>query len=463
MSFERPETLAVRIRQVSKVYDVYAQPLDRLKQFVFPTLARWFKQKPKDYFREFRALDQISLDIRRGETVGIIGRNGSGKSTLLQLVCGTVRPSVGQIEINGSVAALLELGAGFNPDFSGVDNVYLNASVMGLKHAQTQARFAQIEAFADIGDFIHQPVKTYSSGMVVRLAFAVIAHVDADVLIIDEALAVGDVYFTQKCMRFLKSFMARGTIFFVSHDIGAVKALCDRVVWLDGGQIKAVGDPKSVCQAYLENSFEAQQGLSTVVTATAPSTRLDGEPSIDAKRAPIQTGTPLDYLNLSAFDPLAAGFGKGGASIVHVGIYDEHGAARAWVTGGDPVCIKIDALCHTDLASPIIGFMVKDRLGQPLFGDNTYLTYADSPCAAGANATLEAQFEFDMPTLPVGEYSILVSIAEGSQAEHVHHHWIHDALTFRSETSSVTTGLIGIPMRRITISARIGNAIHGSQ
>ncbi len=193
---------AIKVSNLSKCYQIYEAPSDRLKQFVVPRLQRLIGRLPKQYFREFWALKDVSFEVKKGETVGIIGRNGSGKSTLLQLICGTLSPSAGNLEVNGRVAALLELGSGFNVEFTGRENIYMNASILGLSQKEIDDRFDEIVAFADIGQFIEQPVKTYSSGMMVRLAFAVIAHVEADILVVDEALAVGDAFFTQKCMRF---------------------------------------------------------------------------------------------------------------------------------------------------------------------------------------------------------------------------------------------------------------------
>ena len=190
----------IKVDGVHKYYQVYDKPNDRLKQFVVPRLKRLLGRQPTGYFKEFKALHNVSFEVKKGETVGIIGRNGSGKSTLLQMICGTLTPTQGQIETHGRIAALLELGSGFNPEFTGRENVYMNATVLGLTTEEVDERFDSIVAFADIGDFIDQPTKTYSSGMVVRLAFAVIAHVDADILVIDEALSVGDAFFVQKCM-----------------------------------------------------------------------------------------------------------------------------------------------------------------------------------------------------------------------------------------------------------------------
>jgi lipopolysaccharide transport system ATP-binding protein len=205
------EDVVISVRGLGKRYEIYDRPGDRLKQFILPRMSRAVGLSARQYFREFWALNDVNFEVGRGETVGIIGRNGSGKSTLLQMVCGTLNPTNGSIRVRGKVAALLELGSGFNPEFTGRENVHMNAALLGLRSDQIEARFDDIVAFADIGDHIEQAVKTYSSGMLVRLAFAVIAHVDADVLVIDEALAVGDAFFTQKCMRFLRNFMQSGT------------------------------------------------------------------------------------------------------------------------------------------------------------------------------------------------------------------------------------------------------------
>lgn len=251
--------VVIRVEGLSKHYQIYDTPRDRLKQFVLPRLQHLTRRPVRQYFHEFKALDDISFEVRRGETVGIIGRNGSGKSTLLQIVCGTLAPTSGTVETRGRIAALLELGSGFNPEFTGRENVYLYASVLGLKREEVAARFESIEAFADIGEFIEQPVKTYSSGMVVRLAFAVIAHVDADILVIDEALAVGDAFFVQKCMRFLRRFMEHGTILFVSHDTSAVINLCNHAIWLANGKIRFQGSSKDASERYLAAMFESEQ------------------------------------------------------------------------------------------------------------------------------------------------------------------------------------------------------------
>jgi lipopolysaccharide transport system ATP-binding protein len=217
------EEIAISLNNVSKCFKRYARPVDRLKEMLLPN---------RSYAQEFWALRDISFDVMKGETIGIIGRNGAGKSTLLQMICGTLAPTSGKVQVNGRVAALLELGAGFNPEFTGRENVYMNGAIMGLSRVEVDERFDRVAAFADIKDFIDQPVKTYSSGMYVRLAFASAIHVDPDILIVDEALAVGDMFFQAKCMSRMRTMMESGvTVLFVSHDTSSVKALCQRGVF----------------------------------------------------------------------------------------------------------------------------------------------------------------------------------------------------------------------------------------
>jgi len=235
--------IAIRVKNVTKAYQIYDKPQDRLKQSLW--------RGRKQYYREFKALDDVSFEVKKGETVGIIGRNGSGKSTLLQIICGTLAPTSGVVEVNGRVAALLELGAGFNPEFSGRENVYMNATILGLTKEEIDAKYDDIAIFADIGDFIEQPVKTYSSGMLVRLAFAVAINVDPEILIVDEALSVGDELFQRKCFSRIEAIKINGaTILFVSHSGGTIVELCDRAVLLDAGERLTIGSPKQVVGRY---------------------------------------------------------------------------------------------------------------------------------------------------------------------------------------------------------------------
>lgn len=431
------DDIAIKVTNLSKCYEIYNTPRDRLKQFVLPRLRRLFAKVPKQYYREFWALKDISFELKKGETIGIIGRNGSGKSTLLQLICGTLSPTSGIVETRGRVAALLELGSGFNPEFTGRENIYMNAGVLGLSQAEIDSRFNEIVAFADIGDFIDQSVKTYSSGMYVRLAFAVIAHVDADILVIDEALAVGDVFFTQKCMRFLRKFMQRGTVLFVSHDTGSIKNFCTRAIWLDKGNVIQMGLPKDVCESYLEATYEAEQGKSVV---------QNPKPPIKTEAKPLPAVASDNKLEITDMTADSSAFGKGGATITNVALVNAEGVPFTWIDGGELVILKIEARVNFDFESPIVGFFVKDRSGQMLFGDNTYLSYKESRKVCKTGETLRASFTFHIPWLPAGDYSVTVSIASGSQLQHIQQHWIHDALVFKSSSTRVCNGLIGIPI-----------------
>jgi lipopolysaccharide transport system ATP-binding protein len=420
-----------------------------------PRLRRLLGRSSKSYYREFWALKDVSFEVKKGETVGIIGRNGSGKSTLLQMICGTLNPTSGSIHTNGRVAALLELGSGFNPEFTGRENVYMNATVLGLSKEEVDERFDDIAVFADIGDFIEQPVKTYSSGMMVRLAFAVIAHVDADILVVDEALAVGDAFFTQKCMRFLRNFMKIGTVLFVSHDTGAVINFCQRAIWLNKGISKYQGEPKEVAQMYLAELYESQQGESAAsINEKSIDDKLPEEQPRDMRLDFINTTNHRNDIELFSLALDAKSFGKGGGHIVSVQLLDEAGKPLAWVVGGEKVRLLITCLANTNMRSLIAGFIVNDRLGQPIFGDNTFNFSKQAPLVVSSGEKFEAEFEFRMPILPIGDYSITVALAEGTQQDHVQHHWMHDALLLKSHSSSVCTGLVGVPMNNIRLSAR---------
>jgi len=446
--------IAIKVENLSKSYQIYDQPHDRLKQSIFPRLQKLAGAPAKQYFREFQAVHNVSFEIRKGETVGIIGRNGSGKSTLLQMICGTLNPTSGSIQTNGRVAALLELGSGFNPEFTGRENVFMNAAVLGLTHAETAERFAAIEEFADIGGFIDQPVKTYSSGMMVRLAFAVIAHVDADILVVDEALSVGDAFFTQKCMRFLRSFMETGTVLFVSHDTGAVVNLCSKAVLLEHGTVMMVDHPKNVIEQYLAKLYEANQDIRGVAGSQGAIEQASNLPLEyrDMRSELINGSTLRNDIEVFKFNPDGqGGFGAGGAVIDSVRLLDADGAPLSWVVGGEDVTLEIRCAALRALYQPIIGFQFKDRLGQVIFSDNTFLTYQYNALQATPGQQLVARFSFRMPVLPTGDYSVSPAIAEGTQETHVQHHWMHDALMVRVHASSVCFGLVGLPMRDIAI------------
>jgi lipopolysaccharide transport system ATP-binding protein len=454
----------ISVQDLGKRYEIFAQPHDRLRQMLMPPVRRAFGLPHKDYCKEFWALHDVSFAVNSGETVAIVGENGSGKSTLLQLVCGTLSPTTGRAQISGRIAALLELGAGFNTEFSGRENVFLSGLLYGISRQELSRRYDSIVAFAELEKFIDQPVKTYSSGMYVRLAFSVAAHVDADVLVVDEALSVGDVRFTQKCMRFLREFQKTGTLLFVSHDTSAVVSLCTRAIWLDHGRLRMDGPAKDVVESYLAAQHALdREGLGDVVALRMPQTpnasvprgpaTLDVE---DARWAAMKAQNGLSQFTFFEFDPEQANteFGAGGAQITQAEFVNEQGDPMTMGYGGDLVVLRIYALSHRALENVIFGFYFKDRMGQRLFGDNSFLTYQENPVSSVAGEQLVASFRFRMPILPVGQYSIDLAIASGSQHDHTQQHWVHDALEVRGTDSSMKHGLVGLPMLDIAVGKK---------
>lgn len=476
---------AVRIQGVTKTYGIWSSPKARLAHPVmtmaaqvvpFSGLARSLERRTQRMYRDFHALHEVSLDIRKGESWGFIGVNGSGKSTLLKIVSGNLRPSSGQVEVDGKVA-ILDYGAGFNGEFTGRENVYMKASILGLTRRQIDTRFDSIAAFAEIGEFMEQPVKTYSSGMGARLGFAIMAHVDADIMITDEALAVGDAFFVQKCMAHIRSFLRNGTFLFVSHSVNDVVALCQKAVWLEHGQVRAIGSAKEVTEAYMSsvvlkqsNRYQGADAPAAAGEAAAPAAPAEaslGQPELarltHAHVPRVVRDPRLEYLNCSpwrndievpAFDMDAGGYGVGGARIEDVTFTDHDGAVLPWIIGAEVVHLKIDIRAERDLQSPIVGFQVRDRLGQTLFADNTYLITRERPFAVRAGEVFRADFEFQMPLLPAGDYVIRAATALGVEQDNAMMHCLDNALLLRSTTSGARHGLVGVPMFRIQVSIR---------
>jgi lipopolysaccharide transport system ATP-binding protein len=445
--------IAIRVTNLSKCYEIYGTPRDRLKQFVLPRLRRMAGKAHKQYFQEFWALKDVSFEVKKGETVGIIGRNGSGKSTLLQMICGTLYPTVGSIQTNGRIAALLELGSGFNPEFTGRENVYMNAAVIGLSKEEVDERFDDIAAFADIGQFIEQPVKTYSSGMFVRLAFAVIAHVDAEILVVDEALSVGDAVFIQKCMRFIRSFQDKGSMIFVSHDTASVQNLCKSAIWLKNGRIEKIGTAKSVSEMYFQFTLQEIYGDESKLTSLTPTAIIDVV-STEEKVPVVETPSEIDYgvvaLVRGNIDK-ARGWKTGSAEIIIVSLTRLSPGPEGVFEGGERVRLTIRAKAYEPLQHPILGFLVRDRLGQDLFGENTLRFTNRVPTPIGAGMTFDGVFEFRLPILPNGQYAVMTSVADGDLQDHIQHHWMHDALIINVSSSKIRYGLVGIPFERVEL------------
>lgn len=405
---------AIRVRALSKSYPAQTQPLRQV--------IRLLAGRSASTESSYAALQPIDFDVQLGETLAIIGRNGAGKSTLLQLMCGTLEPTSGTVEINGRLAALLELGAGFNTDFTGRENIYISAAVYGLTRQQIESKIDNIIGFAQIGEHLDQPVRTYSSGMFVRLAFAIIAHIEADILVIDEALAVGDVFFTQKCMRFLKDFAKRGTLVFVSHDTLSVTNMCERVIWLDKGTVKQIGPSKAVVNQYLASFYTAD---------TANSSAAIAENLVEAETPDSTLPAPDNNFSDS--------FGAGGGKILRCQLLDESMQPLRILEKAQQVTILIDCMGIENIEHPIIGFFVKNRLGQPVCGANT-LNLLDWPCLL-AGEKRRISFRFALPLLSSSDYTLTVALAAGSQEEHVQHHWVHDIYSFKTSAPLNAHGL----------------------
>lgn len=410
---------AVRAHNLGKCYQIYDQPLDRLKQSLW--------RARRQFYREFWALKECSFEIMKGETVGIIGSNGSGKSTLLQIICGTLNPTEGELEVSGQIAALLELGAGFNPEFTGRENVYMSAAIMGISRSEIEARYDEIAAFAGIGSFIEQPVKMYSSGMYVRLAFAVAVNVSPDILAVDEALAVGDARFQQKCMAKIRKFCQTGTVIFVSHDTAAVMELCSRAIWIEAGRIRMDGPPKYVVEKYLQFMYEGNSSFE------APVLKSGGDFQRD-----FDTGgfTPVG-------DDIRQ-FGDRRVTIEAVRLVSQ--GSRSDIAYSGQACeIGMALHAHGDIVNPIVGFIIKDRLGREILGDNTHLIGMElPPLSRGCRYVVTFQMDA-WPNLIEGEYSLNVAIADGALHDHLQCHYLHDAMIFKSVPVRMPAGIFSVP------------------
>lgn len=458
---------AITAKQLGKTYPIWSTRNARLKSLLWQIAYRTFPlhkmglpteaDKIAQFGHSFKALSGVNLNVRRGECIGIIGKNGSGKSTLLQLLSGILTPSDGTMKVHGKVAALLELGSGFNEEFTGRENVFLNAAIYGNTRQQTEEVFDKIAQFADIGEFMDQKVKTYSSGMVVRLAFSVLAHLKPDVLIIDEALAVGDAFFIQKCMRWLQNFVKSNTVIMVSHDLGAITRFCDRVMWLDEGKVRFTGDPKRATELYLQSHYEeitdieeSEDSLDKIeeIIASDRSTITPHDLRHEALLASDDTALP--FFNFTENSPH---FGEGKVRIEKVGLSllpeDEPSSI---VHGGELVRVSVTILAKEEVHSPIVGFGIKNRLGQELFHDNTYLTshlFGKAPLSLSSGETAVAEFEFVMPYLPSGDHFLFVAVAVGSHDEHTQQHWLHEAIKIQPVSDRIVLGLLGLPMQNI--------------
>lgn len=432
MSTSTP-TPVIQFRDVSKSYPIYDAPSDRLKELL--TLNR------ATYHRDFWALRDISFEVQRGETFCIIGENGSGKSTMLQIVAGILQPTSGMARTNGRVAALLELGSGFNPEFTGRENVYLNAAILGLTTAEIDSRYSEIEAFAEIGEFINQPVKTYSSGMTVRLAFSVAIHVDPDVLLVDEALAVGDIYFRQRCMRKVHELRARGvTILFVSHAIGDVKAIGDRTMWLDNGQIRAIGETELVVSKYL--AYMVEKDSQFLGLARKESNQV--QPAAATQAPELVTSIPnIDHR-----------YGDGRAEVIGIQAAGPDGRPLHLLEPGSRVVLRVSARAKEPILNPNIGFMMRNHLGVDFAGTNTLREGHQLP-EMWPGDTTTVDFHLTLPELYPASFSFSPAIADGNLTEYTMCDWIDNALTLQmGHGEGQIYGYLHLPCR-VEVNSRL--------
>ncbi len=395
---------AIAVHNVSKKFRLFASPKERLLEALHP-----FR---KQYHKEFWALRDISFEVGRGETIGILGRNGSGKSTLLQIICSVMQPTKGEVQVNGRISALLELGAGFNPEFTGRDNVILSGAIMGIHRKEMLGRLPEIEAFADIGEFFDQPVKTYSSGMFVRVAFAAAIHVDPDILVVDEALAVGDVRFQRKCLVQIEKIRTSGAVvLFVSHSLETITSLCNRAIILEKGELVADGEPKIIAEEYLTILFSEERTEITVeptqgggVTSTTNQEplawdRMDGYPWPDASITE-RFGYNRQEIRTS----------NGGAAILDYQVMSDGRADLTSVASGTALMILVKVRFSEEVTQPILGFELKTDKGVTIAGSNTYLTRTPIRSARTGDVRVY-QVEFKVP-LNEGDYFIDLGVAK---------------------------------------------------
>jgi lipopolysaccharide transport system ATP-binding protein len=409
------EEIAISLNNISKCFKRYARPIDRLKEIILPS---------KTYAQEFWALHNISFDVMKGDTIGLIGRNGAGKSTLLQLICQTLTPTTGKVTVNGRVSALLELGAGFNPEFTGRENVYMNGAIMGLSRQDLDSRFDMVASFADIGDFMEQPVKTYSSGMYVRLAFASAINVDPDILIVDEALAVGDMFFQAKCMARMKQMMDNGvTLIFVSHDVSSVKSLCKTSVYLKNANLHAIGNSGDVVDLYIQDQFLE---MKVFEIPSALKSKID----CDLGNSDFYS-IGLSEDDIQKFDKKVEYFrkGNGDLKIVNVILLDKNHKQISEIEFAEHFIIRIFFQVFQKLSEAIIAFYIKDKNQVEIVGsNNVYEQQKLHNLVIGDRFCIDFKLE---NRLRHGIYSITV-IAANSLTETNYFDWVECCYVFQS-------------------------------
>jgi teichoic acid transport system ATP-binding protein len=423
---------AISVNNVTKIYRLYEKPIDRLKEVMSPT--------HKNYHRDFYALSGISFDVPKGQTVGIIGTNGSGKSTILKIITGVLTPTEGTLKVNGVISALLELGAGFNMDYTGIENIYMNGTMMGFSRKDMDDKLKDILDFADIGDFVYQPVKTYSSGMFVRLAFALAINVEPEILIVDEALSVGDVFFQAKCYRRMEEIRQKGTtILMVTHDMGAIIKYCDQVVVLNKGNFVAQGEPGKMVDLYKKILANQMDDLSLDLEEIRSGELNDfsGEQvKSRSDRNALKEGFMKDKLTVN---PNRTEYGDKKAEIVDFGLLDERGNLSNLLLKGEYFTIKEKIQFHGNIESPIFTYTIKDKRGADLTGTNTMYEASDVESVKQGDV-YEVEFKQKM-TLQGGEYLLSMSCTGFENGEHVVYHRLYDIVNITVISNKNTVGI----------------------
>lgn len=408
------EEIAIQVEHLDKVYKLYDKPMDRLRE----SLGLAGKKK---LYKEHFALHDVSLNVKKGETVGIIGTNGSGKSTILKIITGVLNPTAGNVNINGRISALLELGAGFNMEFTGIENVYLNGTMIGFSKAEIDAKLQDILDFADIGDFVHQKVKTYSSGMFVRLAFAVAINIEPEILIVDEALSVGDVFFQNKCYHKFEEFKAQGrTILFVSHDLSSISKYCDRVILLEHGKKLGEGNPKEIIDMYKKVLVH----------------QLDD--SAMSKKTEKTGGTGTAWKDKMMLNPDQDVYGNGLAEFEDFCIVDNSGNITNTIIKGEPFTVKLKVRFHGNVSEPIVAVSYKNRLGVEITGTNTMFEKISTGTPGDGDAMI-VSFTQKM-SLQGGEYLISLGCTGYREGNFTVYHRMYDIFNIQVISSKDTTG-----------------------
>lgn len=416
------KNLAISVQGVSKIYKLYDKPIDRLKEAVSLT--------HKSYHRDFFALSDISFDVKKGETVGIIGTNGSGKSTILKIITGVLSPTTGTAEVSGNISALLELGAGFNSEYTGLENIYMNGTMMGFSRQEMERRMDDILRFADIGDFVNQPVKTYSSGMFVRLAFALAINVDPEILIVDEALSVGDVFFQAKCYRRMEEMMKNGTtILMVSHDMGSIIKYCDKVVLLNRGHFVAQGEAGKMVDLYKKILANQTDELAeALIEEKKEALGLPVEATVSDKRM-------KDRMNLN---PEVQEYGDGRASFEDFGTLDARGNVTNLLLKGEMFTIRERVRFHAPIENPIFTYTLRDKKGTDITGTNTLFEGTEIKPVKDGDVYM-VSFRQKM-NLQGGEYLLSMSCTGYENGEHVVYHRLYNVLSLTVISNKNTVG-----------------------